>query len=133
MAFFGVGAGEALGPEFLRLAPEGRMPVQHIGTDEYTGARRNGIAAELVRLERAARDQPTRRIEPQRLLQHLVGELERLCGVQPERLIGTRAIGFGLQPRLGLGMLTDEIPGPGERRPSGLVPGEDQRQYRTYQ
>src|SRR6202043_504140 len=38
MAFRGVGAGKALGPEFLRLAPEGRMPMQHIGTDEHIGA-----------------------------------------------------------------------------------------------
>jgi len=49
--------------------------------------------------------------------------------VQPERLIGTGAVGFGLQPRLGLGMLTDEIPRPRERRRGGLVPRNDQRQY----
>ena len=55
-----------------------------------------GKAAELVGLERAARDQPSRRIEPQRLLQHLVGEGERLGGVEPERPIAAGAIGLGL-------------------------------------
>src|SRR6202011_6396855 len=113
---FGVGAGEAFGSEFFRLAPKRRMPMQQIGTDEYIGARGDGVTADLVRLERTPGNEPTRRIEPQRLLQHLVSELERFCGVEPERLIVTRAIGFGVQPRLGFRVLTDEIPGPGERR-----------------
>ena len=38
----------------------------------------DGIAAEFVGLDRAPREQPPRRIQPQRLLQHLVGEGERL-------------------------------------------------------
>ena len=76
MPLFGIGAGEALGPKLLRLAPEGRMSMQHIRTDEHIGARRYREAAEFVRLERAAGEQPARRIQPQRLLQYLVGECQ---------------------------------------------------------
>ena len=50
--------------------------MQHVGADEHIGARPDREAAQFVRLERAPREQPARRIQPQRLLQHLVGEAQ---------------------------------------------------------
>ena len=40
VAFLGIHAGEALRPKLLRIAPEFRVPMQHVGADEHIGARR---------------------------------------------------------------------------------------------
>src|SRR5665213_3117794 len=74
MPLLGIGAGETVGPEFLRFAPERRMTVQHVGADEHIGTRRDREAAELVRLEGAPRNEPARRIQAQRFLEHLMSE-----------------------------------------------------------
>jgi len=54
---------------------------------------------------------------------------QRLGGAQAQGLIAARAVGLFLQLRLSLRMLTDEIPGPRERRRSGFVARDDQSQH----
>ena len=98
MAFLRIDAGEARGLKFLRGGPEVRMAVQRVGADEYVRARRHRITAELVVLDRAAREQPSRRIEPQRFLHHLMSEGERLGRLEAEEPVG-RAIRLGLELR----------------------------------
>ena len=55
-----------------------------------------GIPAELIALDRAPREQPSRRIQPQGLLHHLVGEVERLGGIEAQD-IAAGAVRFGLE------------------------------------
>ena len=126
--FLGIGARKAFRQEVLRIAPKGRMPVQQIGTDENVGARRDRIAAEFVRLQRAAREQPAGRIQAQGLLNHLVGEGERLGRVQSQRA-RRHGVGFGGQLRGSLWMLADQIPGPGQRCGGGFVSCHDESQH----
>ena len=64
MPLLGIDAGEALGLEFLRIAPELRVPMQHIGADEHIGPGADRVAPDLIGLDRAPGEQPARRIEP---------------------------------------------------------------------
>src|SRR5580765_2737452 len=64
---------EAPGLEGLRVLPEVWMPVQQVEWQQHVGARRHRVAAEHIRLDRAPRKHPARRIEAQRFIDYLAG------------------------------------------------------------
>ena len=61
-----------------------RMPMQHVGTDEDVGARRDLETAEFIGLDRAPGYEPARRIQPQGLQQYLVSKGHGLGGAEAE-------------------------------------------------
>ena len=60
---------EAVGVEGFRVLPEVGMPVREVGAEQDGRPGRNAIAADLIVVDGVARDDPDRRIQPQRLLQ----------------------------------------------------------------
>ena len=85
------------------------------------------IAAEHIGLDRAAREQPAGRIQPQRFIDDLlrVGQGFHLLEARGDDV--GRGVDFGVQPRFHFGVLRNQIPGPVEPARGGLMAGDHQR------
>jgi hypothetical protein len=75
---------EARRVENLRILPEQAMPMQDPRGDHHPGAAIDLEARDAIRADRLARDRRGRRIEPQRLLDHCLGDDQAGQGRQGE-------------------------------------------------
>ena len=105
------------------------MPVQQVGADEHVGARPDREAAQLVGFEGAPCEEPARRVETQRFLNHLMSECQRLGRIEAKRRPDRDGVRLRFELRRGIAVLTDEVPGPGQGSGGGFMPGDDQRHH----
>lgn len=88
--------------------------MHHVRHQEDQAVGRNAIAADLVVGDGVAHDEKGWRVEPQGLLNHVAGVGKIAQAVNGRQLSAQDAIYLVMEALLNLGMLREEIPGPGE-------------------
>ena len=114
------------GIEFVRVLPPHPVAVQRVDVEEDRLVRQDVAAAEPVGLADVAREQPDRRIEAHRLLDHLLDighPLEVLGAGGAVAEHGTR---LGAGAGLDILVVGQQEQRPGQRQRRGLVPGDDE-------
>ena len=112
--------------EGVRALPEILVPVQCVGVDEDRLAGADVAVVDLVIVEHVARQHPHRRVEPHRLVEHLLdighgGEVAARCGTlaQHAACLFAGALLCG-------GIVGQQVERPGDRQRRGLVAGDDE-------
>ena len=88
---------------------------------------RDRVAAELVVDERPAAEQPDRRVQPQGLVDHPLGVLERGQIVHDRQPVADHSVELLVQAGFDLGVLREQVPDPGQEIRGRLVTGEEDR------
>ena len=119
---------EAFGVEAFGLGPELPVPVREVLAKEDGRAGRNRVPPDLVGLDGVANGGPDRRVEPHCLLDDAAGVIQRrqIVGAGVTAIEGTVDLVF--EPLGRLGILREQVPGPGEGVGRCLVTGDEERE-----
>ena len=118
---------KALGIEALRIREVPRVTVRDPLARDDDRALRHGVAADFVVGERPPADDPGRRVESHRLREHHLGVREPREIRDAGRAIAENRVELLVETRLDVGILRQQVPGPGQRVGRGLVAGEKDR------
>ncbi len=115
--------------ECLRVGPKQRVAVRHVGAHDNDRVSRDSRVADAVRGQCPARDEPRRRIKPQRLFKDHARVGQRRQVVGRGHPAAQCLVYFGLQLRARRRVLRQQMPGPRQRAGHRLVSGNDQRRH----
>ena len=117
----------ALGAEGLGVVEPAGVAVEDPLRDQQLRPLRDGVAADLERLDRLAADRPGGRIEPHRLADDVarVGQPGHVGGRRGPA-VAEDLVELGREPGLGLGVAGEQVEGVGQRQRGGLVAGEEE-------
>ena len=110
----------------IGVGPPARIAVHDPLAGEHDGAGRQLVLADAIGHERTPADDPRRREESHALAQDGAREGEPRQIFRAE-LLGRHAVHLGVERRLDLGVLRQQIPGPREQIRRRLMSGEEER------
>ena len=102
----------ALGAIGIGIVEEARIAMRHPRREQDRRAQRNIVAADLARLDRHARENVRRRVEPERFVHHGLQVGQALQVGHFRRTPAEHAVQFLVKARFDRGILAERVPRP---------------------